>query len=53
MTELKENVSQLIKEQIQEDVITYMDGFPAPIIDGICDIVVANFKLSILHKPTD
>ena len=42
------------KEQIQEDVITYMEGYTAPftftdedkqsITDDVCDIVVNGFK---------
>jgi hypothetical protein len=42
------------REQIQEDVITYMEGFVPPftftdedkqsITDDVCDIVVDNFK---------
>ena len=43
-----------VKEQIQEDVISYMEGYTAPftftdedkqsITDDVCDIVVDNFK---------
>ena len=42
------------REQVQEDVITYMEGFAPPftftdedkqsITDDVCDIVVSNFK---------
>jgi hypothetical protein len=43
-----------VKEQLQEDVITYMEGYTAPftftdedkqsVMDDVCDIVVNNFK---------
>jgi len=46
---LKENrimTKEECREQIQEDVRTYLDEYeiPQPCIDDICQIVVDNFK---------
>ena len=34
-----------IKMQIQEDIITYLDGMDDEIIDEVCQIVVNNFNI--------
>ena len=34
-----------IKMQIQEDIITYLDGMDDEIIDDVCQIVVNNFNI--------
>jgi hypothetical protein len=37
------------QEQIQEDIMTYLDGFNDDIIDALCQIVVDNFaKLKVI-----
>jgi len=33
-----------IKEQIQNDLITYLDGMDKQIVDDVCKIVVDNFN---------
>ena len=33
-----------VREQIQEDIMTFMDGQDDSVIDGLCQIVVDNFK---------
>ena len=33
-----------LSEQIQSDLITYLDGFSSEILDGVCKIIVDNFK---------
>jgi len=33
-----------ICEQIQEDLMTFLDGMDNSILDGVCQIVVDNFK---------
>jgi hypothetical protein len=33
-----------IKEQIQQDLLTYLDGMDNEILDKVCKIVVNNFK---------
>ncbi len=33
-----------ICEQIQEDLLTFLDGMESSILDGVCQIVVDNFK---------
>ena len=33
-----------ICEQIQEDLLTFLDGMDDSILDGVCQIVVDNFK---------
>jgi hypothetical protein len=33
-----------LSEQIQSDLITYLDGFSDEIVDGVCKIIVDNFK---------
>jgi hypothetical protein len=50
----KENEMKKLREQIQEDVITYMEGYTPPFVftdedkqsvtDDVCDIVVNNFN---------
>ena len=32
------------REQIQEDIVTFLDGMDDGIIGHLCDIVVENFK---------
>ena len=34
-----------IKMQIQEDIMTYLDGMDDEIIDDVCQIVVNNFNI--------
>ena len=38
-----------IKMQIQEDIITYLDGMDDEIIDDVCQIVVNNFNIGQEH----
>ena len=33
-----------VLEQIQEDIITYCEDMDQEVIDGLCQIVVDNFK---------
>jgi hypothetical protein len=33
-----------VMEQIQEDIITYCEDMDPAVIDGLCQIVVDNFK---------
>ena len=33
-----------LSEQIQSDLITYLDGFSNEIIDGVCKIIADRFK---------
>lgn len=33
-----------ICEQIQEDLLTFLDGMDSSILNGVCQIVVDNFK---------
>jgi len=33
-----------ICEQIQQDLLTFLDGMDNSILDGVCQIVVDNFK---------
>ena len=33
-----------ISENIQENLITYLDGQPQELIDGVCEIIVAALK---------
>ena len=33
-----------ICEQIQEDLLTFLDGMELSILNGVCEIVVDNFK---------
>ena len=33
-----------ICEQIQEDLLTFLEGMGDSILDGVCQIVVDNFK---------
>ena len=35
---------QSIKEQIQEDLLTYLDGMDEEILTQVCQIVVNNFN---------
>ena len=32
-----------LREQIQEDLLTFLDGMDNEILDGICEIIVKNF----------
>ena len=34
-----------IKDQIQEDIISYLDTFPEETIEDLCQIVVNNFNI--------
>ena len=40
----KQKSREEIKEQIQEDIITFLDGMDEGIIGHLCDIVIENFK---------
>jgi hypothetical protein len=31
---------QLLKEQLQENLISFLDGMPDEILDGVCQIVI-------------
>ncbi len=31
-----------LKEQLQEDLMTFLDGFDQEILDGLCQIVIDN-----------
>ena len=44
-------MSDLIKEQIQEDIITFADdlGLNQDQVDALCEIVVKNFLTSCEH----
>lgn len=42
-----------IREQIQEDIIAYMDGTSQYIIDDLCDIVVSNFPTKMKISDED
>ena len=33
-----------VREQIQEDLMTYLDGMDEEIIDNVCQIIVDNFN---------
>jgi len=33
-----------LSEQIQSDLITYLEGFSDEILDGVCKIIVDRFK---------
>jgi len=37
-------VMEELSEQIQSDLITYLDGFSNEIIDGVCKIITDRFK---------
>ncbi len=39
-----ESPMEKLSEQIQSDLITYLDGFSNEILDGVCKIIVDNFK---------
>ena len=34
---------QEVQEQIQEDLLTYLDGLPNEMLNQVCQIVVDNF----------
>ena len=34
---------QEVQEQIQEDLLTYLDGLPNEMLNQVCQIVVNNF----------
>ena len=40
----REGLMPDICEQIQEDLLTFLDGMESSILDGVCQIVVDNFK---------
>ncbi len=40
----KQKSREEIKEQIQEDIITFLDGMDEGIIGHLCDIVIENFQ---------
>ena len=33
-----------LSQQIQDDLIAYLDGFDNEIIDGVCKIIIDRFK---------
>jgi hypothetical protein len=33
-----------LQEQLQENLIAYLDGFPDNLIDGVCQVVVDTFR---------
>ena len=35
---------QEVQEQIQEDLLTYLDGLPNEMLNQVCQIVVNNFN---------
>ena len=42
-----DNIRQKIldtKEQLQEDIMTYLDDEPTQMVDFLCDLVVKNFN---------
>ena len=39
-----------IKAQIQEDILTYMDGHSEEMLDDLCQIVVENFENKNFHE---
>ncbi len=39
-----ESPMEKLSEQIQSDLITYLDGFSNEVLDGVCKIIVDNFK---------
>ena len=41
---LKHMTLQELKEQIQQDLLTYFDGMDNDTLDTVCQIVVSNFK---------
>ena len=43
MGEVKKHAMDL-QEQIQEDLLIYLDGFPNEVLNQICKIVVDNFR---------
>jgi hypothetical protein len=30
----------LLKEQLQEDIISYLDGLPQEMVEGLCEVVI-------------
>jgi hypothetical protein len=39
-------MSKELQEQLQENLITYLDGLPNTLVDGICQVVVDTFRES-------
>ena len=35
-----------LKEQIQQDLLTYLDGQPQEVLTEVCNIIVRNFNRS-------
>ena len=31
------------KEQTQQDILTYLDGYPQEVLDEMCNIILRNF----------
>ncbi len=44
MRSMPETIFRDICEQIQEDLLTFLDGMDESILNGVCQIVVDNFK---------
>lgn len=40
----RELLMEQLSEQIQSDLITYLEGFNDEILDGVCKIIVDRFK---------
>jgi hypothetical protein len=40
-----------LQEQLQENLITYLDEMPAELIDGVCQVIVKTFDTAFYsHK---
>ncbi len=35
---------ELLREQLQENLISYLDGMSDEILDGVCQVVISTFK---------